>query len=127
MLDRLRSDEGVQVVADQVGTPTWTRSLAEALWAAAEQREIRGVHHWTDAGVASWYDFAVAIQEEALRLRLLDRAAVVRPIRTGDLAGQVARPGYSVLDTDTTRTALRLVPPHWRTSLRRMLAELVVP
>ena len=79
MLRLMRERDGVGVVSDQVGTPTWARKLAEAIWAVADRRELRGIHHWTDAGVASWYDFAVAIQEEALALGLLSRAVPIRP------------------------------------------------
>jgi dTDP-4-dehydrorhamnose reductase len=57
--------EELSVVADQVGTPTAAHSLAEALWAAASRPQLRGIYHWSDAGVCSWYDFAVAIGEEA--------------------------------------------------------------
>ncbi len=71
MLRLMAERSEVGVVADQVGTPTWARSLAETLWAAADRADLSGVVHWTDAGVASWYDFAVAIQEEALAAGLL--------------------------------------------------------
>lgn len=112
------------VVADQVGTPTWARSLAEALWAAARRPEMAGVHHYTDAGVASWYDLAVAVREEALALGLCRSAGEVLPIRTEDYPLPARRPAYSVLDKTATWKALGVVPRHWRDSLRRMLAEL---
>ena len=73
MLRLMRERDHLGVVADQVGTPTWARALAEALWVGAARQGLSGVHHWTEAGVASWYDFAVAIQEEALAQGLLDR------------------------------------------------------
>lgn len=124
MLRLMREKESVGVVIDQVGTPTWVRGLAEAIWAMAERPELRGVHHWTDAGVASWYDFAVAIQEEALALGLLDRAVPVRPIRTADYPTPATRPPYSVLDKTSTWAALGRTPLHWRVSLRLMLQGL---
>ncbi len=65
MLRLMRERGAVRVVADQIGTPTATPPLAEALWQFAKRPGLAGVHHWTDAGVASWYDFAVAIAEEA--------------------------------------------------------------
>jgi dTDP-4-dehydrorhamnose reductase len=124
MLRLMREIESVGVVSDQVGTPTWAHGLAEAIWAIAERPEVRGIHHWTDAGVASWYDVAVAIQEEALALGLLDRAVPVRPIRTADYPTPAARPPYSVLDKTSTWAALGRTPPHWRVSLRLMLEGL---
>ena len=88
--------------SDQVGTPDLGRSLAEAIWAAASRPEVRGIHHWTDAGVASWYDFAVAIQEEALALGLLRRHVPIRPLRTDEYPTAAQRPPYSVLDATMT-------------------------
>ena len=125
MLRLMRERADIGVVSDQVGTPTWARSLAHALWAAAGRDELRGIHHWTDAGVASWYDFAVAIQEEALALGLLDRAISVRPLRTTEYPARARRPAYSVLDTSATRSALGCSPAHWRANLRTMLRGLV--
>jgi dTDP-4-dehydrorhamnose reductase len=125
MLQAMREEEEVGVVSDQVGVPTWTRSLAEAIWRAAERGGLRGIYHWTDAGVASWFDFAVAIQEEALALGLLDRTAPVRPLRTGQYPTRARRPPYSVLDASASRPALSLPAVHWRVNLRTMLRGLV--
>lgn len=124
MLGLMREKALVSVVGDQVGTPTRARGLADAIWATAERPEMRGVFHWTDAGVASWYDFAVAIQEEALAAGLLTRPAAVRPIRTADYPTPAVRPPYSVLDKAGTWAVLGQTPPHWRVSLRGMLQEL---
>ena len=124
MLRAMRERGEVGVVADQVGSPTWARGLARALWTAAARPDVRGVHHWTDAGTASWYDFAVAIREEAMRLGLLDREPAVRPLRTGEFPAAARRPAFSVLDKSATWAALDGPPPHWRVNLRRMLEEL---
>jgi dTDP-4-dehydrorhamnose reductase len=124
MLRSMRERSEVRVVSDQVGTPTWARMLAEALWAMAARPAMSGIHHWTDAGVASWYDFAVAIEEEALRLGLLDGAVQVRPIPTSEYATDAPRPAFSVLDKTATWTALDLPVRHWRVNLRCMLEGL---
>jgi dTDP-4-dehydrorhamnose reductase len=79
--------------------------------------------HWTDAGVASWYDFAVAIAEEAAALSLLPRGVTVRPIATADYAAAARRPAYGVLDTRATCAALGLAPRHWRVELREVLKD----
>ena len=127
MLRLMRERDEVGVVSDQIGTPTWARSLAEALWTAAAAPGLSGVLHWTDAGVASWYDFAVAIQEEALALRLLERAVPVRPLRTEEYPRPARRPSYSVLDKSASWALLGRPVRHWRESLRLMLRELVKP
>jgi dTDP-4-dehydrorhamnose reductase len=125
MLRLLREREDVGVVCDQVGAPTWCRSLAEAVWAAAGRPQVRGIHHWTDEGVASWYDFAVAIQEEALALGLLQREVPIRPLRSDEYPSAARRPAYSVLDATATAAALQLGRRHWRVNLQQMLQGLV--
>jgi dTDP-4-dehydrorhamnose reductase len=124
MLRLMGEQDSVKVVRDQVGTPTWGRSLAEALWAAADRPDLHGTVHWTDAGVASWYDFAVAIQEEALALGLLRKAVPVHPIRSEEFPAAARRPAYSVLDKTSGWAALGPGRP-WRTNLRTMLQGLV--
>ena len=122
---RLMAERGrVRVVADQVSAPTWAASLAEALWAAVRAPDLGGIHHWTDAGVASWYDFAVAIAEEGHASGLLKQPAVVESITTADYPTPARRPAYSVLDRGSAERALGLKPAHWRVNLRKMLREL---
>jgi dTDP-4-dehydrorhamnose reductase len=121
MLRLMAEREQLAVVADQVGTPTWTGTLAAAVWAAVARPEISGVYHWTDAGVAGWYDFAVAIQEEAVALGKLARPIPIAPIRTADYPTAARRPAYSVLDCTGSWRDLEMTPIHWREGLRRML------
>jgi len=121
---RLMKERGeVGVIADQIGTPTWANSLARALWRGAERRST-GVMHWTDAGAASWYDFAQAIMEEGLALGLLDKPATVNPLRTDQYPTPAARPSYSVLELTSTWDALEMQALHWRVELRNMMREL---
>ncbi|MGH8403365.1 MAG: sugar nucleotide-binding protein, partial [Gammaproteobacteria bacterium] len=82
-------------------------------------------HHFSDAGVASWYDFAVAIQEEALQTGLLKHAIPIRPIATENYPLPARRPAYSVLDKRSLIAASGITPAHWRVQLRKMLGELV--
>jgi dTDP-4-dehydrorhamnose reductase len=114
----------VRVVADQIGAPTSAPSLSECVWRAATSDKLRGMAHFTDAGVASWYDFAVAIYEEASQLGLVTKAVDVQPIQTKDYPTPARRPSYSVLDATATTAALGLTPVHWRTNLRQVLREL---
>jgi dTDP-4-dehydrorhamnose reductase len=125
MLRLMRERDQVRVVGDQIGTPTWATGIAQAVWGLIDAAAPAGVYHWTDLGVASWYDFAVAIQDEALERGLLSRAVPVVPIGTADYPTPAKRPAFSVLDTSATRALLRTTPArHWRHNLRIMLDEL---
>ena len=108
--------EPLRVVADQVGCPTSTAGLARACWAVIERRTT-GILHWSDAGVASWYDFAVAIGKLGEQIGLLETAAKVQPICTTDYPTPARRPSYSLLDCTCTRAKLNLAPRHWRDAL----------
>ena len=122
MLRLMRERPEVRVVADQIGTPTHVAGLARALWTLSAAG-AHGLHHWTDAGVASWYDFAMAIQEEALAIGLLDAAVPIIPIRTRDYPTPAQRPAYSVLDK-TSSWAITGPAAHWRRELRLCLAAI---
>ena len=123
MLRLMAERQELGVVADQIGTPTWANGLARAIWQVVPQ-EISGVYHWTDAGVASWYDFACAIQEEALVLGILKKPLTLRPLQTKDYPTPAIRPPYSVLDKSDLWKKLGVTAPHWRVSLRKMLQEI---
>lgn len=123
MLRIMAANPQVRVVSDQIGSPTYAPALARTLWALAEQGAT-GMYHYTDSGVASWYDFAVAIQEEAIALGLLDQAVPVIPITTADFPTPARRPSYSVLDKSKTAAALGGPAPHWREHLRIMMREI---
>ncbi len=123
MLRLMGEGKSLRVVADQIGTPTSAASIAETVWALAAQADLRGTYHWTDAGVASWYDFAVAISEEAAACGLLSNPADVTPITTAEYPTAARRPAFSVLDTRSTTAATGLTPQHWRVRLRQVLRE----
>jgi dTDP-4-dehydrorhamnose reductase len=127
MLRVMAETRQVRVVADQIGTPTAADSLAAVLWGLAQRPELSGVHHFTDAGVASWYDFAMAIGEEATLLGLLPPGIKVAAISTADYPTPARRPAYSVLDKRTLLAVLPLEHHHWRVSLRRVLQSLQCP
>ena len=118
--------EPLGVVADQVGCPTATPGLGAACWAAI-QRDVSGCHHWSDAGAASWYDFAVAIGELGAAAGLLGAPAAVRPIATSDYPTPAQRPSYSLLDCRTSREVLGLPPQHWRAALAGVIQRVPVP
>lgn len=112
----------VRVVADQIGTPTHAATLARTIWALVGLKAT-GTYHATDAGVASWYDFAVAIHDEALAAGLLLSPAQIVPIATADYPTPARRPAYGVLDKSATWALLGEQPRHWRHELALMLAD----
>jgi len=124
MLRVMAANGAVRVVADQVGTPTAAHSLAEVIWALAARADVSGTYHWTDAGVASWYDFAVAIAEESAVIGLLPAGVRVDAIATEDYPTAAKRPSYSVLDKRSLLAKLSVSARHWRTNLRTVLREL---
>lgn len=124
MLNLMRERREIRVVADQIGAPTWTGGLAPAIWALMGAAAPAGVHHWTDLGVASWYDFAVAIRDEGLTRGLLSREVPVIPIATADYPTKARRPAFSVLDGTATRALIGAPARHWRHNLGLMLDEL---
>ncbi|MGA2399134.1 MAG: dTDP-4-dehydrorhamnose reductase [Steroidobacteraceae bacterium] len=124
MLRLMREREQVRVVGDQIGTPTWTGGIAHAIRDLLEVDAPAGIYHWTDLGVASWYDFAVAIQDEALERGLLSRAVSIVPIATSEYPTRARRPAFSVLDSKATRDLVAAPAMHWRHNLRMMLDEL---
>lgn len=122
MLRLMSERDEVRVVSDQIGTPTYARNLARALWTLA-QKPVSGLYHVTDSGVASWYDFAVAIREEATASGLIGNAARIVPISTADYPTPARRPRFSVLDNAKTWSVLGTTGQHWRAALREMLMQ----
>jgi dTDP-4-dehydrorhamnose reductase len=120
MLALMQSRPQLSVVSDQVGVPTHAAGLAQVLWALAARR-APGLMHWCDSGVASWYDFAVAIAEEGLRKGLLRSEPTIRAISSAEYPTPAARPPYSLLDKRATEQLLGRHAPHWRSALRETL------
>lgn len=125
MLRLMGEKDEIGVVADQFGTPTWAGSLAAVVWAFAGAPEYSGIFHWTDGGHTSWHEFAVAIQEEALSLGLLDKRIEIRRINSEEYPTAAKRPPYSVLDCSSTCAAFNVNQTPWRENLRVMLKEMV--
>ena len=124
--------EKVRVVADQIGTPTFAGDIADAIVrlitvmspGPSLNEKLLGTYHFTNSGVASWYDFAVAIFEEAKRIGFPLKLDHVVPITTAEYPTTASRPAYSVLSSCKINAALGTIPPHWRQSLVTMLLDL---
>ena len=124
MLRLMQERDTVRVVEDQIGAPTWARGLAEMLWASLSKDNIRGIYHWSDEGICSWYQFAKAIAEEAVKIGLIKRCAQVEPISSKNYKTLATRPHYSVLDCSSTVRDVGISPIPWRSQLKSMLEDL---
>ncbi|GGF84520.1 dTDP-4-dehydrorhamnose reductase [Alteromonas lipolytica] len=124
MLRLMAEKPQLGVIDDQIGSPTWAKGLARACVEAATQHHA-GIYHWSDEGVCSWYDFAVAIQQLGLEKRLLTQAVPINPIPSSAYPTPAKRPHYSVLDKTLTRETFTSPLNHWREQLSAMMDELV--
>ncbi len=119
---RLASErDSVRVVADQCGTPTYARDLAEAILLVVKKTAANpgfwtpGLYHYSNEGVCTWYDFAMAIMEEA------GLSCAVIPVATAEFPVIANRPAYSVLSKSKFCNTFGFDVPHWRSSLRECL------
>ena len=126
MIRLMQTRNEIGVVDDQTGSPTACLVLAERLLCLIRKR-ARGVLHLTDAGQATWYEFAIAIRELASRHGLIDGKCEVRPITTRDYPTPAARPSYSVLDNSESVRLIGKSAPHWRSNLERLMADWTDP
>jgi dTDP-4-dehydrorhamnose reductase len=107
------------VIFDQIGTPTYARDLAVAIFAAVNQGVVPGIYHFSNEGVISWYDFAKAIH----RLAGITTCHV-RPLHTSEYSTPANRPHYSVLDKTKIKQTYGLEIPYWEESLAECIAKL---
>lgn len=119
MLRLGRERDTLGVIFDQVGTPTYARDLATAIWTAIRQGIVPGVYHFSNEGVCSWYDFTKAIH----RLAGIT-SCEVKPLHTADYPTRAVRPHYSVLDKTKIKETYGLSIPHWEESLALCIAQL---
>mgnify|MGYP006066622735 FL=1 len=111
--------DSLGVIFDQIGTPTYVNDLAQAIFAAINKGVVRGIYHFSDEGVCSWYDFTVAIH------RLAGIASCkVKPLHTADYPAKAPRPHYSVLDKTKIKDTFGIEIPHWEESLKRCINQL---
>jgi len=124
MLRLMAEREELGVVDDQIGTPTWARGLAQAVWAAVAHPQLKGIYHWSDKGVCSWHEFAQAIYEEGRAAGLLTDDVKVNPIAGSSYPTPAHRPAYSVLDKTSSWRDFEIDGIAWRDQLRTMLNDM---
>lgn len=131
MLRLAKEREVLKIVSDQVGTPSWAGDIAEAIASLAKlnldplHKSPSGIYHFTNSGVASWYDFAIAIFAEAAKRAYQLQIKEVIPITTAEYPTPAQRPAYSVLSNRKLNEVLGNYPPYWRDSLLTMLDQLL--
>ena len=108
------------VIFDQIGTPTYARDLAVAIFATIEQGVVPGIYHFSNEGVISWYDFTKAIYRLA---SITD--CKVRPLHTSEYPTPAHRPYYSVLDKTKIKQTYGIEIPYWEESLSECVAALL--
>ena len=107
------------VIFDQIGTPTYAKDLAVAIFAAINQGVKPGVYHFSNEGVISWYDFTKAIHRIAGIT-----SCHVRPLHTAEYPTPANRPHYSVLDKTKIKQTYGIEIPYWEESLRECISKL---
>ena len=124
ILSKAKKNDTLQVVFDQIGTPTWAADLAEAVLnivSSVIRNQIAfnaGIYHYSNEGVCSWYDFAEAIVGES------GLSCKVQPILSKEFSAAASRPFYSVLDKRKIKETYNIEIPHWRSSLKRCLEQM---
>lgn len=120
MLRLTKEREVLSVIFDQIGTPTYAGDLADAIDWIIKRRMVdqKGIYHFTNEGVCSWYDFTVAI------CQMGGNDCDVRPIHSDEYPSKVRRPHYSVLDKTRFRETFGYKIPHWTESLEKCINQL---
>jgi len=123
MLRLMEERDELGVVADQVGSPTSTHSLVSLLLAILGQGIKPGIYHWTDGASISWYEFAQAIQQEAIDQGLLERKIPITPLTTKEYPAVAVRPAYSVLDRSKALKDMGVQSTDWQQELRLVIKQ----
>lgn len=122
MINLTSAKPHLNVVFDQVGTPTYARDLAEAIFHVIENRKFEGnegIYHYSNEGVCSWYDFTKAIAHMSGNVE-----CDIRPCHSDEFPSPVVRPSYSVLDKSKFKSAFGISVPYWVDSLSLCIANL---
>ena len=118
----------LKIVSDQVSCPTSTYSLSSLCWELILNKESFNktpkINHWCDAGIASWYDFAVGIAQIAVREGLIKSVPEILPIKSKEFPSIAKRPNFSLLDCEYTCKATKLKREHWTFELSKVIKKI---
>ena len=128
VLKIMEKNDEVKIIFDQLGSPTTAASLAQACWKTiklkSENKKIPNIMHFTNSGVASWYDLAISLSEIGSKLNLIKKEINIFPILSEDYPTAANRPRYSVLNSLETYEKLSLKPIYWKNAIKDLLLEL---
>ncbi len=118
----------IKVIADQIGCPTSTYDLANICWKLIEKYNTEDfanqIYHWSNSGVATWYDFAIAIGELGSEYGLINKPAKVIPIKSKEYKTDANRPSFSLMDCSKTKDFLNVNQNYWRNALRTVISSI---
>ncbi|CCQ10281.1 dTDP-4-dehydrorhamnose reductase [Pseudoalteromonas luteoviolacea B = ATCC 29581] len=116
IIRKIKNNESLRVVDDQIGCPTYGPDLAKFIWRVLQVKNANSIYHWCDNGIASWYDFAFEVLSLAEKYCLVNsgKVSVVR-CKTSDYASKIQRPVFSLLDNSQSQEILQ--SKHWRSNL----------
>lgn len=118
MMRLLTERDQIQVISDQIGSPTYAMDLAEAIFQIINSDKWQGgIYHYSNEGQTSWYEFAVEIRD------LLNLQCQVLPITSDEYPTAAQRPKYSLLDKTKIKNTFEINIPEWKASLKKMLSQ----
>ena len=128
IINLLNKNEQINVIQDQIGCITTTISLAKVCWdilkmSSSLSMNIPTIMHWSNAGVASWYDVAENINELSFDLGITNKRATINPISSSEFKTLAKRPTFSLLDCRSSQDFLGYKPLHWRIALREVISH----
>ena len=132
MLNLFSKEKEISIVSDQIGSPTSTSSLVEAIWRIIEldeslknnHKNSKNIIHWTDQGIASWYDLGLETLKISKKIGLINKEVNLIPIKTSQYKTKALRPLYSVLDCQSSKLLLNIEQKHWRVTLQEILMNI---
>ncbi len=132
MLKLHQTKKEINVISDQISCPTSTKTIAEACWKVIKLKMERNLYnfnfmpilHWSDNGIASWYDIAIAIGEISAKNGLVNSPAFINPIKSKNYHTRAKRPNLSLLDCSSSKEFLDLKGEYWRNSLENSIKSI---
>lgn len=124
MLTIMKERPELNIVDDQIGSPTSAHTLADFILALVDSGTTNGTYHWTDGAAISWFDFANAIHDAARAYGLLKENVSILPIPGSEYPARAVRPSYSVLDRTSALTLIDGTVQDWRTALNHVVMNL---
>ena len=124
MIDLMRKKSDLDIVNDQIGSPTSAHSLSRLLIKVIGHENFYGILHWCDGASVSWFDFAMEIQRQAFNLGLLKTKIPLKPIKTEQYPTSAKRPKYSVLERNCSKELFNVATKNWKDELQEVITRI---